>query len=402
VIAAAALAALPVFAYLSPREAQARTASYSAEVRVAIATERERESALQSARVAAVPHLTGDYTLSPQAGATDTSTVEQHMFVVGAGINVSDILASSDAIRVAASDVLEAQRDVETAQLEADETALKLYFDALRALAVEALRTQSVTDAKRQVHIARLRVRAGDAPRLDAVRADVALAQARAELYRATADAINALEALADATRVPAERLRDLTSAGEVPLQTPDPDDAVARALARRPELRALMAAADAREAGIAAARMSSLPSATVQAGYASGVDTGIRVDGPQVAAHVDIPIASTSSFAVAAARARADAAYASLDAERRRIALEVTAAVRDEHATDLAAAAAETARSEASQALSGIELGYREGASSASDVAEARRTYEQAALDALTAKYQQAAAHWSLELLIP
>jgi outer membrane protein TolC len=402
VIVAAALAALPVFAYLSPREAQARTASYSADVRVAIATERERESALQSARVAAIPHLTGDYTLSPQAGATDISTVEQRLFVVGAGINISDILASSDAIRVAAGDVLEAQRDVETAQLEAAQKALKLYFDALQALAVEALRSQSLTDASRQVRIARLRVRAGDAPRLDAVRADVAVAQSSAELFRATADAANALEALADATRVPAERLRGLTTAGEVPPRVIDATDAVARALSRRPELRALMAAAAARDAGIAAARTSSLPSATIQAGYATGVDTGIHVGGPQVAAHVDVPISSTGSFAVAAAHARADAAYASLDAERRRIALEVAAAVRDERASDLAAAAAETARREASQALSGIELGYREGASSASDVADARRTYEQAALDALTAKYQRAAAHWSLEILAP
>ncbi|HXM07690.1 MAG TPA: hypothetical protein VN936_09500, partial [Candidatus Acidoferrum sp.] len=76
-IAAAALLALPVFARLSPRDAQTRAVAYDSTVRSAIATEREREAALQSARVAALPHVIGDYTLSPQAGPNDVATVEQ-------------------------------------------------------------------------------------------------------------------------------------------------------------------------------------------------------------------------------------------------------------------------------------------------------------------------------------
>jgi outer membrane protein TolC len=402
VIAAAVLLALPVFARLSPRDAQTRAVAYDSNVRTAIATERERESALQSARVAAMPHVIGDYTLSPQAGPNDVATVEQRLFTVGAGIDVTELLSAPSNIRVAAADVLASQRDVESAELTAKRGALNLYFDALQSMAIEGLRVRSVADAAHDLAVARLRTRVGDAPQLDVTRAAVALAQAQAASYRAQADRANAVDALANATRVPATTLSLLSEPPDGAQRTLSIERAVARALADRPELDSLLRAAQARDAAVSVAKYSSYPTATLQAGYATGVDTGIHVGGPQVGAHLDIPVASSASAEVAAARARADAAYAALDTERRQIALDVTAAVRDALADDLATVAADRARTQAAQVLAGVELGYREGESSGVDIADARRTYLQASVDALTAQYQQAAAHWYVEVIAP
>jgi outer membrane protein TolC len=51
---------------------------------------------------------------------------------------------------------------------------------------------------------------------------------------------------------------------------------------------------------------------------------------------------------------------------------------------------------------LSAVELGYREGASTSLDIADARRTYQQATVDALVAEYQRALAFAVLQVIVP
>lgn len=402
-IVAIVLAAIPVFADLSLSDAQRRATANSAEAQIAVAAVREREAALSLARIGGVPHLFGDYSLAPQAGPLDEGTVEQHLFSVGAGISINDLLASSAAIRVAAAELLAAQRSADVARLAARESAVRLYFAALQAIAVERLRTASVAGARRDVRAADLRSRNGESPQLDVVRADVTLAQALADLERARADHANAVDALASATAIdPAQlaRLIDAVNASTTPL--PDIRRAVARALAARPELAALLAELDARTAELAGTRNSNLPVATVEAGYQAGVDTGIPVQGPQVSARIEVPLAASGSSRVAQVAARVAAAHAAVADERRRIALEVAAAIRNAQAEDAATQAADRAKAEASRALSSVEYGYLEGASSSLDVADARRTYDQASLDALVAEYQRALAAAVLQVIVP
>lgn len=169
-----------------------------------------------------------------------------------------------------------------------------------------------------------------------------------------------------------------------------------------RPELSALLASLEARNAELAGARRWTLPNATVEGGYQTGVDTGIPVRGPQVAAHVELPLAPGAHDRATSAQAQVDATYAQLNEERRTIALEVAGAIRDAHANDVAAQAAEQAKDEALKALSAIELGYREGASSSLDVAVARRTYEDARVQALVAAYDRALSVAILEIIVP
>jgi len=396
------LAAIPAFSTLSLADAQQRVAANNVDVQTALATVRQREAELRVAQVTGVPHLVGDYSLSPQANAANTGTVEQHLFSVGLGVSINDLFANSPAVRGAAGALLAAQRNADAAILAARENAAKLYYAALQAIAIERTRSEAVRGAQLDRNAADLRARSGESPRLDVIRADVTLSQARADLARAQADRADAVEALASASRMSPSELANLAATPTPPRRLPDEDRAVARAIALRPEVAALLATIDARQAGVAAARRTGLPTATIQGGYQRGVDTGIPVGGPQVAAHLEVPLSSPSGAQAASAQAQVDAARAQLTEERRTLTLDVASAIRDARADDAAAAAAERGRAEAQRALTAVEIGYREGASSSLDVAEARRTYEQASVDALVAEYRRALAYAILEVIVP
>ena len=404
-LAGVVLAVVPSFTTLSLDVAESRAVSNSAAVATARAIARQRESDLQVARSGGVPHLTGDYSLSPQAAPTGTATVEQHFLTVGVGVSVNDVLGAPATTRVAAAELLAAQRDADSAALQARSNGIKLYFAALTAIAVEAVRREAARGAARGLVAAQIRARNGEAPQLDVMRAGVSLAQAQADLARASADRANAIDALASAVGVAPSSLAQIGNAGAERAPSTvvlNETTAVARALASRPELSALLASVAARTAGVEVARHSGWPTATLGAGYQGGVDTAIPVHGPQAAVHVDIPLTAGTRDRVAGAQAQVDAAQAQLYEARRTIALDVAAAVRTARAAETAEAAAARAREESRRSLSAVELGYREGASSSLDVAEARRTYVQASVDALVAQYDRAQALALLEALVP
>jgi cobalt-zinc-cadmium efflux system outer membrane protein len=396
------LAGIPAFAALSLADAQQRATVNSVDVQTAIATVRQRQATLAIARRTGVPHAVGDYSLAPQANAANNGTVEQHFVSVGLGVSINDLAAQSGAVRVAAGELLAAQRNADAALLSARQNATKLYFTALQAIAVEGVRAQGVAGAQLDRDAANLRARNGESPQLDVVRADVTLAQARADLARAQADRADAVEALASAASIDAAMLGRLVPSSSLIITLPDEHRAVARALATRPEVAALLATIAARTADVANARRSGIPTATLQGGYQRGVDTGIPVQGPQVTAHVELPLALPARDQVAAAQAQLDAARAQLVEERRTIALQVASAIRDARAESAAAQAAQRGHEEAQRALTAVEIGYREGASSSLDVADARRTYEQASVDALVAEYRREAAFAVLEVIAP
>ena len=364
---------------------------------------RQREAALEIARSGGVPHLSGNYALAPQAGPFDQSVTEQHMFTVAVGITINDILAASAQSRSAASDLIAAQRDTEAATLRAKENAAKLYFGALQTIALERARRDALTGALRDQSVAGIRARNGAAPRLDVVRADVSVAQAQSDLVRASADRANAIDALASATGVDPASLTLATAGAETGTYAAlDERRAVARALASRPEVASLLAAIDARSAEVDVARSAGWPTATASGGYAAGVDSGQSVHGPAANVTLDIPLAPASNARVSSAQAQVDVARAQLLDARRTIALEAAAAIREVRANLEASAASSRARDEALRALAAVELGYREGASSSLDVADARRTATQASVDALIAQYREAQSEALLEIIAP
>jgi outer membrane protein TolC len=395
-------AAIPAFAGLSLFDAEQRATVNSVDVQTAVATARQRQATLSIARHTGIPHVVGDYSLAPQANAANNGTVEQHFISVGVGISINDLLAQSGAVRVAANELLAAQRNADAAVLAARLNGARLYFAALQAVAIERVRADAIAGAQLDRDAASLRARSGESPALDVVRADVTLAQARADFARAQADRADAVEALASATALSSDLLATMTTARSLTTRLPDERSAVARALAVRPEVSALLATIAARINDVANARRLGIPTATLQGGYQTGVDTGIPVQGPQVVAHVELPLGSPARDQMAAAQALLDVARAQLIEERRTLTLAIDSAIRDARADDAAAQAAQRSRDEAQRALTAVEIGYREGASSSLDIADARRTFEQASVDALVAEYRRELAYAILEVIVP
>jgi len=402
IFAHALLAAIPVFTHLSLQDAQTRAVAQDVDVQIARATVRQRDAALEIARSGGVPHLTGNYALAPQAGPFDRNIVEQHMFTVAAGVSINDIVAASAQTRSATNDLLAAQRNAEAATLKAREKAVRLYFGALQSIALQASREDSLRASRRDRDVAAIRVRNGASPRLDVVRADVTVAQAQAELARAKADRENAVEALASATATAVASLDDLSGSQAANPSPPSEEQAVTRALLSRPEVGALLASIQARDSDVATAQMAGWPVATASGGYAAGVDSGQSVHGPAASVTLDIPLAPTTGARVSAAYAQFEVARVQLLDVRRTIALEAASAVREIHAEDESLSAASRAREEAVRAAAGVEIGYREGASSSLDVADARRTATQASIDALVAEYLRAQSYALLEIIAP
>ncbi len=397
-------ATLPAFAALSLADAQTRAVVRDVGVQEAQTLVMQDAANLHLAGALAIPHALGDYTLSPQAGsgAQSATSVEQHFLSVGAGITLNGILSSSVAVRAATNDLLAAQRQVQAAVLRARENAVRLYYAALSAAALERFRREELAATLRDRSAAVLRARSGESPQLDVIRADVAVQRARADLALAVAQHLDAVQSLATATGVAPSALEAIVAQRTPTLATLSVKAAVKRALAARPEITSLLASIRARQAGVALARLSGLPLVTAQGGYEGGVDTGVPVRGPAVSVHVDFPLSSPQRAQVSIALAQETAAEWQLIGERRVITLEVSAAVRDARAADESARAALAARAAAAKAIGAVELGYREGVTSSLDVTDTRRTYVQASVNALVSEYARDEAYALLEVLVP
>lgn len=388
---------------VSLAKAQTMALDRSTQVRSAAAVVRQKYADLHRTRASALPNATFDYALNPQA-SNDNTSIEQHNATFGLGVNVNALLNVGESGRSASADLLAAERDYDTAVLQERGRTAQLYFSALDALASERVREASLSGAQSDRRAAKLRHDAGDAPQLDVIRADVAVAQARADLAHARAQRANAFDALASETGLPdADLARTAQSApARASSDRLDPNAASRRALASRPELASLQAQLDARRSDLHLAARASLPTVTANGGFQRGVDTGIPVSGPAATVHVEVPLGFPARDQVASAQAQLDAAQAQLDAERRTVALDAASAARNARAADEALAAAVAARDEAQRALRAVQIGYREGASSSLDVADARRTALQAELNERSAEYAREEAYAALEVAVP
>ena len=376
----------------------------SPDVRLARATLRGARAALAQTRATNGLALVGGYSEVPQGVGTGTQA--QRLTSYGAQVTLGDLAAYMPLLDQAAAAVRAAQTDEIGAERSERIKLIELYYGGLKARALHGARADAVASAQRQLDAALQRYRAGDAPRLDVVRAQVALARARGELANAGASDGSATDALAREVDRPMS-VFDATAAEPVPAPSSaetfslGPDDAVARALARRADVGSAESNVRASAAGVAAVRSGILPAVTVGAGYAQGVDSGIRVAGPTLTAQVTIPVGGGYAARVQAQSALLDAAEARRAGVLRGIALEVGAAARTAAASVEAEHAASAALVAAKAELDAASLGYARGASTSLDVSTSRATYVQAVVDALAARFDrlQAAAVLALEV---
>ena len=397
IILAAAAAAVQQFAGLPLSSALDNAIRISPDVAQARARVSENQSLLAAARGAAAPSLQASYAAAPQGGNAN-NTIEQSLVTLGAGVTLGDYLSYLPLVRQAQFTLMAAQYDLLDAQRTEREKTIGLYYGALTAVATVGLQRENLAGARSDLRAAQLRFRAGDVPRLDVVRAEVALANARASLDTAQAGAANAESALSVETGIAQHALQRLEGTAAIAPPPTDPQKAVERALAQRSDLSSARQAVNAEEAAVRAAQRGVFPAITVNAGYTRGYDSGVLVSGPSASVNVNLPLSHAAADRVGAERARlAQAQYKQASLERS-ITVAVSSAARTYVESVRAVQSARTARIAAEQELRATQIGYRSGASSSLDVADARRTYIQAALAEVTAIYAQAQAAATLQ----
>ena len=394
---AAAVSAAQQFGALPLTDALQAAVRISPEVAQARARVAENQALLSAARGSAAPALTLGYAAAPQGGSAN-NTIEQSLTTLGAGITLGDYLAYAPAVRQAQYALAAAQYDLLDAQRTERVKVIGLYYGALKSAAAARLRAQELAGAQSDLRAAQLRFKAGDVPRLDVVRAQVALENAQANLDAANVELANAQDALSVETGAPVQDFGKMQQGPSLPPSELDPQQAVARAIAQRSDLASAQQALRAEQAAVRVAQRGVLPLVTVNAGYTRGYDSGVLVDGPSATVNVSVPVSHAASDRAAAERARVAQAQYKADALQRSITVEVSAAARTYRESVRAAESARRARAAAQEELRATEIGYRSGASSSLDVADARRTYVQAALAELTAVYAQAQAAATLQ----
>ncbi len=384
-----------LLAALSLPSALDRAVAVSPDVTQARERVREQAALLAAARASASPAITANYAQTPQAG-NNNETIAQRFVTVGGQITLGDYFAYSPVVRQAQANVDAAQFDLlESQRAERAKTA-GLYFSALRAGAELSLRDQLVAGAQSDLHAAELRYRAGDAPRLDIVRAQVSLARAQGDRNAAATGLLNAQSALDIELDEPVKL--DSSEMFPPPMAAADPQTFILRALSRRSDLASAERAVAAESAAVGVAQRGNLPAIVINAGYTAGTDTGIFVRGPSANVQLTFPVSRATANRADAERARLAQAQARVQSLRKNVSVEVGNAARTYTETVRATQIATRVRIAAQQELAATQTGYRSGASSSLDVADARRTYVQAALDELTAMYARDQAAAALE----
>jgi outer membrane protein TolC len=396
-LAAAATLAPQQFAQLPLESALQKAVASSPDVAQARERVNENAALLAAARGISAPALTANYAAAPQGGPNN-NTITQSLVTVGGQIVLGDYFASSLTVRQAAFVLAGAQYDLLESQRAERIKVSGQYYAALKNYAAVQIRKTDLGGAQADLRAAQLRFKAGDAPKLDVVRAEVAVASAQSALAAAQVDLENAQSALAIETGAPIESLAVLSNMQHVVDPPADVDRAVERALAQRADLASALQLERAEQAAVAVAQRGRLPGVTVSAGYTAGMDSGVAVHGPSANVNVVFPLSNEARAKADAERARLAQAHYKTEAIRRRILVDVGAAARTYAESLRATQSASRARIAAQQQLRATQIGYASGASSSLDVEVARRTYVSAALDELNAVYAQAQAAETLK----
>ena len=352
----------------------------------------------------------------PQAGPDRLSSVEQKITTAGAEVPISAFLAREPLVAAAEADLRSAQESELDAERCERIKVIGLYIEAQRTHAVRVLREQIENDSIQDERVADERYHEGKGSHLDVWRTEVLHFQAEDRLDIAVDDERVARDALAleigsdeSSILLPALPLEDVLldviwkefrKFGVTPGGSRLPiGDAVAIALAKRPEIAAAQAEVDADADRVRAAQRAGLPQLTAQLGYAYGVDTELNVNGPAGTVTLAFPLNGRRAAEAAAARARLGVALAQLAAVQQAATLEVGAAFAALR-TDLYRSAAWTPM-QASRAAKAVADDFYQGKASGSALLEARRTYDDAAIDAIngSAALDDAENTWPLVL---
>ncbi|HXN08179.1 MAG TPA: TolC family protein [Candidatus Acidoferrales bacterium] len=389
------------FSGLTLQQAQDDAVALSPEVEIARARVDSASAALAAARTSFFPALIAGYVRNPQSAAVPPAIVTQHSFNVGLQATLLSFTQFLPLLYQTEAGFRQVRADAATAERSERIRTANLYFSALRSRASLSARREALSLATAQLQAAQRRFKAGDAPHIDVVRAEVAAAQALAGFENAQAADANAAQALALETGVSTTAIAD-TAPVTLPVVLPavsDASAAVARALSQRTEITSAQENVAAASASVSAARVGILPTVTFSAGYEHAVDVGQPIKGPTANAVIELPLNGASASRIREASAALTQARAQARLAQRQVTIEVSSAVRTLNAAILATAASTRARIAAQEELNATVIGYRTGASSSLERTAASATYADARQAELSAIYDEALARAVVQL---
>ncbi len=286
--------------------------------------------------------------------------------------------------------------------------ARQAFHQATAAHAGVEVAEAALAQQKAFLATAQSRVRAGAAPRLDALKAELAVAQAESALLETRNRAQLAREALAATTLDPRFRTAPLKMEEFAALEAPEEVAALAEALKARPDLEATRRQLQALDLGSSAARAAGLPAVAFRASLTQQHDQAGQVF--KGASQLYTVGLAMSWDALEPSRARARAAE--LDAQGRAlkhalrgqeegVALEVRSALHRLKEARARLEVQQRAVAVATEQARIARLAYQEGVATSLEAQEAELALTAARFDQLRARTDGALAKAALELAV-
>ena len=176
--------------------------------------------------------------------------------------------ASIARVSLERSQLTAAHANVRAAQITLQSQVRRQYVIALGTQDALSVSRREVELAQENLELARALVEIGSAPELEATQAEVALGRAQVDLLTAENNALNEKLGLLRLMGVDLESEIELTSTFAVFEPSWNTAELVDLAMDGHPQLRALRANRDAGESGVRAAKLTYLPSLSMQAGW--------------------------------------------------------------------------------------------------------------------------------------
>nr|WP_255456989.1 TolC family protein [Pantoea sp. Tr-811] len=322
------------------------------------------------------PELSWEVEDTRRATSTTTVTLSQALELGG---------KRGARIAVAGSGQAIAQLDLERQRNGLRADVVQAFHAALRAQTALELAQQSQALTERGLRVVQGRVTAGQTPPVEATRAQVQLAQAQAQVRRATTQRSVAYQALARLTGSPQASFDQLQAASLSPGAAPSADSLLAR-VEQTVEWRLAAAQVARGEATLGAEKAQRVPNLTVSLGSQYSREDRERVN--VVGLSMPLPLFDRNQGNVLAAARRADQARDLRNAVELRLRSDTHSAVSQWHtAMQEVDAYDRTILPSAQQAVDTATRGFERGKFAFLDVLDAQRTLIEARgqyLDAL------------------
>ncbi len=271
--------------------------------------------------------------------------------------------------------------------------AAQAWYAARMTSTLVELQEEQVASALAHLEVAQKRFDAGTGLRIDVVRAQTDLAQAKQDLLGAQLADESARDGLGVLTGLGG--LPEPGEAGQLRLPTASDEELVDHALQQREDLRLARASVDLAQASLGMSRSAWMPSVDLawQGSYAFTEPGEMGSDDPTrwtAVASLNVPLYSHAMVGdIGERKAELRQAQLQLEDTEQQAAQTVRQALRDQHSSEAAVSLAHERATLAGEALGLVETAYAAGAGSSLEVSDARSSVVGAEVNRLTTELQ-------------